>query len=237
MRRCTSRLVGLLYLTLFLLTPGIAIAQTATATILGQVTDDGGGALPGVTVTLNSPALQVASMSTVTDERGEYRITPVPIGTYSVEYTLPGFQTLRLQDVRVTTGFVAKLDQVMKIGALAETVTVSGQTPLVDVTQASTATTLETTALEMIPSGTNGIVGILAFVPGAQSNVEVGGSAITDTNIFTSTDKVASCGRCSKGSLPPRVRRARAARTTTSTRSKRRGSRRAQTAPTRRSVA
>src|SRR5687768_4606801 len=169
MRRNTSGAIGFLYVAILLLTPGLALAQTATATILGQVTDDGGGTLPGVTVTLTSPALQVPSMATVTDERGEYRVTPVPIGIYSVEYTLPGFQTLRLEGVRVTTGFVAKLDQVMKIGALAETVTVSGQTPLVDVTQASTATTLETTALELIPSGTNGIVGILAFVPDRKS--------------------------------------------------------------------
>ena len=125
-------------------------------------------------------------MSTVTDERGEYRLTPLPIGIYSVEYELSGFQTLRSNDIRLSAGFTAKLDQSMKIGALAETVTVSGHIPLVDVTQASTATPLETKALEMIPSGTNGIVGFLAFVPGAQTNIEVGGSAITDTNIFTS---------------------------------------------------
>ena len=162
-----------------------ASAQTGSATILGQVTDDGGGTLPGVTVTVKGPALQVPEVSTVTDERGEYRITPLPIGIYTVEFSLSGFQTLRLPDVRLTTGFIAKLDQVLKIGQLEETVTVSGQTPLVDVTQASTATTLERDALELIPSGTNGIVGFLAHVPGAQSNVEVGGSAVTDTNIFT----------------------------------------------------
>ena len=179
---------------LVLLTAGVVLsgmlappasAQTGSATILGQVTDDGGGALPGVIVTVKGPALQVPEVSTVTDERGEYRITPLPIGTYTVEFSLSGFQTLRLPDVRLTTGFIAKLDQVLKIGQLEETVTVSGQTPLVDVTQASTATTLERDALELIPSGTNGIVGFLAHVPGAQSNVEVGGSAVTDTNIFT----------------------------------------------------
>ncbi len=159
-------------------------AQTGVATILGQVTDPGGGALPGVLVTVKSPALQVPEVTAVTDERGEYRITPLPIGTYSVEFALPGFQTVRLPDMRLTTGFVAKMDQILKIGQLEETVTVSGQTPLVDVTQASTATTLETESLELIPSGTNGIVGFLAHVPGAQSNIEVGGSAVTDTNIF-----------------------------------------------------
>ncbi len=163
-----------------------AQVAAATATIHGQVTDESGASLPGVTITLRSPALQVPQMSVVSDERGEYRVTPLPIGMYTIDYELSGFQTLRLSEIRLTAGFSAKLDQSMKIGALAETVTVSGQTPLVDVTQASTATTLETEALELIPSGTNGIVGFLAFVPGAQANIEVGGSAITDTNIFVS---------------------------------------------------
>jgi hypothetical protein len=186
-RGWSSIVSGLLVTAALVVLPALAAAQAAqaTATIFGQVTDESGATLPGVTVTLRSPALQVPSMSAVTDERGEYRLTPLPIGTYIVEYELSGFQTLRLSEIRLSAGFSAKLDQSLKIGALAETVTVSGQTPLVDVTQASTATTLETTALELIPSGTNGIVGFLAHVPGAQTNIEVGGSAITDTNIFT----------------------------------------------------
>jgi hypothetical protein len=176
---------GLLCITALASAPADAAAQAqATATILGQVTDESGGALPGVTVTLRSPALQVPEMTTVTDERGEYRLSSLPIGTYSIEYSLSGFQTLRSEGVRMTTGFSAKLDQVMKIGGLAETVTVSGQSPLVDVTQASTATTLETESLELIPTGTNGVVSFLSQVPGAQSNIDVGGSTITDTNRF-----------------------------------------------------
>jgi hypothetical protein len=166
--------------------PGWASAQTGTATtILGQVTDDNGGALPGVTVTLRSPALQVPEMTTVTDGRGEYRLSPLPIGTYSLQFELSGFQSLRLDGVKLTSGFVAKLDQVMKIGVMSETITVSGQSPLVDVTQASTTTALQADALELIPSGTNGIVSFLAQVPGARTNIDVGGSSVTDTNIFT----------------------------------------------------
>ena len=178
--------VGIGAFTLVSAVPASAQVAAATATIHGQVTDESGASLPGVTITLRSPALQVPQISVVSDERGEYRVTTLPIGIYTVDYELSGFQTLRLSEIRLTAGFSAKLDQSMKIGALAETVTVSGQTPLVDVTQASTATTLETEALELIPSGTNGIVGFLAFVPGAQANIEVGGSAITDTNIFVS---------------------------------------------------
>src|SRR5258707_513044 len=185
-RQRAAGLIGLLCLTVLALAPALARAQTGSATtILGQVTDDNGGALPGVTVTLKSPALQVPEMTTVTDGRGEYRLTPLPIGTYSLQFELSGFQGLRLEGIKLTSGFVAKLDEVMKIGAMSETITVSGQSPLVDVTQASTATSLQGDALALIPSGTNGIVGFLAQVPGARTNLDVGGSTVTDTNIFT----------------------------------------------------
>jgi hypothetical protein len=70
------------------LAPLAASAQEAS--IIGQVTDDTGAVLPGVTVTATSPSLQVKQVVDVTNERGEYRITPLPLGTYSVEYTLEG---------------------------------------------------------------------------------------------------------------------------------------------------
>ncbi len=182
----SAGLIGLLFLIATALMPALVTAQNGAATtILGQVTDEAGGALPGVVVTLRGPALQVPEMTSTTDPRGEYRLTPLPIGTYSLQFELSGFQSLRLEGIKLTSGFVAKLDQVMKLGAMSETITVSGQSPLVDVTQASTATALQGDSLEMIPSGTNGIVGFLAQVPGARTNIDVGGSSVTDTNIFT----------------------------------------------------
>src|SRR5262245_34970930 len=105
-------------------------AQAQEANIIGQVTDESGAVLPGVTVTATSPALQVPQVTTVSDERGEYRLAALPIGTYTVEYTLSGFQTVRREDVRLTAGFTAKVDAAMKLGALAETVTVSGAAPV-----------------------------------------------------------------------------------------------------------
>src|SRR5262245_44015880 len=126
----SSLVLGLFAAAALVAMPALAAAQAAqaTATIFGQVSDESGATLPGVTVTLKSPSLQVPSISTVTDERGEYRLTPLPIGTYTVDYELSGFQTLRLSEIRLSAGFSAKLDQSMKIGTLAETVTVSGQT-------------------------------------------------------------------------------------------------------------
>ena len=88
------------------------------AGILGQVTDESGAILPGVTVTAASPSLQLQQVTAVTNERGEYRLTPLPIGTYSVEYTLAGFQTVRREDVRLTAGFAAKVDVVLKVGGI-----------------------------------------------------------------------------------------------------------------------
>ena len=82
-------------------------AQTQEASIIGQIKDESGAILPGVSVTASSPALQVGQVTTVTNEQGEYRLTPLPIGTYAVEYGLVGFQTVRREGLRLTAGFVA----------------------------------------------------------------------------------------------------------------------------------
>ena len=100
------------------------------AGIMGVVTDNTGAVLPGVTVTATSPALQVPSVTSVSDERGEYRLSPLPIGLYTVLFELPGFQNVRREGVRLTVGFTARVDSEMNVGAVAETVTVSGASPL-----------------------------------------------------------------------------------------------------------
>src|SRR4029079_4444633 len=108
--------------------------------IIGQVKDDSGGVMPGVTVVATSPALQVPQVVVVTDGNGEYRLTQLPIGLYHVRYELTGFQPIELTDVRLTAAFIAKIDQVLKPGSISETVTVSGQAPLVDVTSTTQST-------------------------------------------------------------------------------------------------
>ena len=74
-------------------------------------------------------------MTTVTDDRGDYRLSPLPIGVYTVSYELAGFQMLRRDGVRLTVGFAARVDQVMNSGRRLETITVSGASPLVDTTR------------------------------------------------------------------------------------------------------
>jgi hypothetical protein len=153
------------------LLPYPSLAQQE-AGILGQVTDDSGAVLPGVTVTATSPSLQVPQVVEITNEVGEYRLSPLPIGTYVVEYTLPGFQTVRQEQLRLTIGFQAKVDVSMKVGALSESVTVSGVAPVVDVTSTTARTQLTRETLEMIPTGRNSIIAVMIQAPGARPQLD-----------------------------------------------------------------
>src|SRR5262245_60119612 len=153
--------------------------DVTSASIIGQVKDESGAVLPGVTVTAVSPALQVPSVTMVTDAQGEYRLTPLPLGTYQVEYALSGFTTIKNDNVRLTSGFVAKLDVTLKVGTLAETVTVTGAGPVVDVTATKTTTVLTSEHLAVVPTSGFAFVSLVSQAPGAKTNsIDVGGSAI-----------------------------------------------------------
>jgi len=165
--------------------PGRAAAQAGDASIIGVVTDESGAVLPGVTVSASSPSLQVQQVSDVTNARGEYRLSPLPIGTYEVDYSLSGFQGLRRDGIRLTVGFIAKLDIVLKVGSLEESVTVSGTSPIVDVNSTGTSRTSFTReTLEVNPSGRNGLIALLGQAPGVRTNLDVGGSTINATPVF-----------------------------------------------------
>ena len=91
-----------------------AAGQGQDATIIGQVTDESGAVLPGVTVTATSPALQVPQVIAVTTEQGEYRLTPLPIGTYAVEYTACRVRDPAAGELAADAGFVARVDMQLK---------------------------------------------------------------------------------------------------------------------------
>jgi hypothetical protein len=184
--RISQWLVCGIALVVLAVVPRAAVGQTgAVASIIGQVIDESKAVLPGVTVTATSPALQVPQVTGVTNESGEYRLTPLPIGTYTVEYTLTGFQTVRQEGVRLTAGFTAKLDIVLKVGALEETVTVSGASPVVDVTATGVTTHATRDVLELIPTGRNHYTSLLELAPGARGNIDVGGSTNNGTPSFS----------------------------------------------------
>jgi hypothetical protein len=176
-------LVPMVSICLFLLADAAA-GQPRAAGIVGQVTDENGGVLPGVTVTATSPALQVPSVIGISDERGEYRLTPLPIGTYTVEYALPGFQTLRHEGLRLEIGLQAKLDKVLKVGSLTESIIVRGASPVVDVTATSTSTQFTRETLELTPTSRNGIISLGAQAPGVKGRIDIGGGTVGDPPEF-----------------------------------------------------
>src|SRR5262244_2150123 len=129
--RIVARAAGLACLIL-LFVPRAAEAQSA---ITGVVKDASGGVMPGVTVEASSPALIEKVRSTVTDPQGQYQIIELRPGTYTVSFQLQGFATLTKEGIELTSNFTATVNAELKVGNLAETVTVSGGSPLVDVTK------------------------------------------------------------------------------------------------------
>ena len=152
-------------------------SSTNSARIEGRVTDESGAVLPGVTVSIASPALQAPQLDTTTDENGRYRFSTLPGGVYTVTFVLSGFQKVVRQELNVDAAFVATLDARLKIGQLEETITVTGQSPTVDVRTTTIAANIKKEILETVPTSRSyADVGKLA--PGVRlSGVpDVGGS-------------------------------------------------------------
>src|SRR5436190_19215945 len=128
-----------------------ASAQSQTGEIFGRVTDSSGAVLPGVTVTLTGPVL-LQPLTAVTSETGSYQFPRIQIGTYTVKFELPGFRSVVREDVRVTVGFSAQINAQMGISTVQETVTVTGETPVVDTKETGTKQTFTNEMLQSIPS-------------------------------------------------------------------------------------
>ena len=128
-------------------------AETSLASLQGKVTDESAAPMPGVTVTVTGPSLQVPQIAVVSDGDGSYRIENLPVGVYRVAYELAGFQSYIREDLRLTVGFAGRVDVVMKVGALEESITVSGQSPVVDTVNTTSSTTFQRELLESTPRG------------------------------------------------------------------------------------
>ena len=122
----------LLVVGLSLLVPSLASAQT----LAGTVRDTSGAVLPGVTVDATSPALLEKTRTAVADGNGQYQITSLPPGAYTITFTLQGFTTLVREGVELTGGGVTTINADLRVGAVAESITVTGETPVVDVQSA-----------------------------------------------------------------------------------------------------
>jgi hypothetical protein len=153
-----------------------AWTQSAGSTIHGIAKDESGAAVPGVTVTLRSPALQVGQIVVVTEADGGYRFGELPAGTYRLAFELPGFKTFVINDLRLTIGFVARTDATMAVGGLEESVTVTGASPVVDLTTTTTSVNLTRDTIDSVPVG-RGLQQLFAMTPGVTTNrVDVGDS-------------------------------------------------------------
>ena len=115
--------------------------------------DESGAAVPGVTVTLSSPALQIGQIAVVSESDGSYRVGELPAGLYRIAFELPGFKAYVLSDFRLTIGFVARVDATMAVGGLEESITVTGASPVVDMTSTTTSVNLTQETLESVPIG------------------------------------------------------------------------------------
>jgi hypothetical protein len=175
MRSWATRLIVMGSAALVLvLAPSRGAAQSVIA---GAVKDTSGAVMPGVTVEASSTALIEKTRTAVTDGAGQYRIIDLRPGVYSVTFTLTGFNTVRREEIVLTASFTATIDAEMRVGALEESVTVSGQTPVVDVQSAVQQQVLTQELLESVPSGRN-IWGVGATMPGVTlSAPDVGGTA------------------------------------------------------------
>src|SRR5436190_1309287 len=148
-------------LTWLALLPGVAHAQSA---IVGVIRDASGGVMPGVTVEAASPQLIEKVRSVVTDERGTYQIRDLRPGVYGMTFTLPGFSTVKRDAIELPTDFTATVNAEMRVGAIEETVTVSGASPVVDVQSTTKAQVLTRDLLDAIPTGRTWLPGVSARI-------------------------------------------------------------------------
>lgn len=157
---------------------------SSTGSISGEVRDSQSGVLPGVTVTASSPA-QIGVLTTVTNDAGIYRFPSVPPGEYKLQFDLPGFQGVVREGVRITLGFNAQVNITMGVATLQETVTVSGESPVIDTTATRVQTNYDQQQLASIPNARD-MWSLLATTPSVTLNrVDVGGATMgTQTTYF-----------------------------------------------------
>ena len=174
-------LIGIFVFVSLAVAPAAAYAQ---ASIAGLVRDNSGAVMPGVTVEASSPALIEKTRSVVTSGTGQYAIVDLRPGTYTVTFTLPGFNTVKREGIELTGNFVASVSVEMRVGAVEETITVSGEAPTVDVTSSKRQQTISGDVIAAIPSSRQ-YFGLTTLVPALniQGN-DIGGASGPIFSVF-----------------------------------------------------
>jgi Carboxypeptidase regulatory-like domain len=184
--------LALLALMCLSMVPAAAYAQGAS--IAGVVKDTSGAVLPGVTVEAASPVLIEKVRTAVTDGSGQYKIIEILPGTYTVTFSLTGFSTVKHDGVEVTGTSTASVNAELKVGTVSETITVSGETPVVDVQSASVQTVVTKEVIDNIPTGRLGI-NLAALQPGIILGTTSGAGTLSgNANTLASTDVGGTAG-------------------------------------------
>jgi hypothetical protein len=175
-----------------LLVPRVVLAQ---ATIAGVVRDSSGGVLPGVTVEAASPALTEKVRTAVTDGSGQYRIVTLPPGRYDIKFSLVGFTTVQRGDVNVSGSGVIPINADLRVGALQETITVSGESPLVDTQTTRRETVIDSETINALPI-TRNYGGVLYATPGLVVQPGVNANALQPSMaLFSAHGGISTEGR------------------------------------------
>jgi hypothetical protein len=148
---------------------------SSTGTINGKVTDSSGAVLPGVTVTASSPSM-MGLQTSVTTSDGMYRFPAVPPGTYTLTYELPGFNTLKREGIDIRLGFTGTVNVELAVASLQETVTVTGESPVIDTSSTRVQQNFKLEQLQSIPNGRD-MWALLAVTPSVtMARIDVGGN-------------------------------------------------------------
>ena len=154
-----------------------AISQTNLGTITGRVEDSSAARIPGVTITVTGPAI-AGQRDLITDEGGNYRFSNMPVGTYTVKFELPGFKTLIREGIIVQAGVSTTVNPQLEVATVAETVTVTGESPVVDLEQAKIGVNFGSAVKDNVVNARN-YWALLAQAPGLKTTTpDVGGSTM-----------------------------------------------------------
>lgn len=170
-----------LIISVVLASTGLVFAQASTGTINGRVLDQGDAVLPGVTVTATNQKTGVVR-TTVTNGEGAYFLPGLEPGTYNIATELQGFASSTRTGVPLVVNATITVDLRMSLAGVAESVTVTGEAPLIEVTQSKVASTIETTELQSLPLSARNVSGMLALLPGA---VQIEPNHRSKTNVGT----------------------------------------------------
>src|SRR5438093_2005332 len=151
----------------------IPSAAYAQASIAGVVKDTSGAVLPGVTVEAASPALIERTRSVVTDGTGQYKIVDLRPGTYEVTFTLPGFSIVKRGGVELTGSFTAAVNAELRVGTVQETVTVTSETPIVDIQSTGVQKVVDHAVIDAVPTGRLPTE-LAVLIPGVSASASIG---------------------------------------------------------------